>query len=57
MPYEVNVVLVAPAEDAPSVANARADLLRIGMDRVTGWVAADELLAGSGAAGGVAAGS
>ena len=52
VPYDVDVVLVAPGGDASGVASARADLLRIGMDRVTGWVDADELLSAYTAAGG-----
>lgn len=52
VPYDVDVILVAPADGAPQVASARADLLRIGMDRVTGWVLAEELLPAFTAAGG-----
>jgi len=52
VPYDVDVVLVAPADGVTQVASARADLLRIGMDRVTGWVLADELLPAFTAAGG-----
>ncbi len=52
VPYDVDVLLVAPADGAPQVASARADLLRIGMDRVTGWVLAEELLPAFTAAGG-----
>jgi len=52
VPYDVDVVLVAPADGVTQVASARADLLRIGMDRVTGWVLADELMRAYTAAGG-----
>jgi len=48
----VDVLLVAPPEGAALVASARADLLRIGMDRVTGWALADALVAAFTAAGG-----
>jgi len=50
VPYDVEVVLLAPTEgmDAAAsdalVAAARADLLRIGLDRVTGWASADQVL-------------
>lgn len=52
VPYDVDVLLVAPPEGAALVASARADLLRIGMDRVTGWALADALVAAFTAAGG-----
>jgi hydroxyacylglutathione hydrolase len=50
--YDVDVVLVAPTDGDSLVASARADLLRIGMDRVTGWVQADELQTAYAEAGG-----
>lgn len=55
VPYDVDIVLVAPVDDAALVASARADLLRIGLDRVTGWVPADALLSAFAEAGGAAA--
>jgi len=55
VPYDVDVVLVLPVAEASLVAQARADLLRIGMDRVTGWVVAAELLGAFTAAGGTPA--
>jgi hydroxyacylglutathione hydrolase len=45
VPYTVDVVLLAATEAADVVARARADLRRIGMDRVIGWAVSDDVLA------------
>lgn len=41
VPYDVDVVLLASSETAAHVPAARADLLRIGLDRVVAWADVD----------------
>ncbi len=58
VPYDVDLVLVAPApgfDDAsPLVARAAHDLAMIGLDRVIGWIDADDAVAAWTRAGGAA---
>ncbi|MEQ1692186.1 MAG: rhodanese-like domain-containing protein, partial [Gemmatimonas sp.] len=48
VPYDVDLVMLAPASDSETstlVASAVRDLAMIGLDRVIGWIDADEALA------------
>lgn len=53
VPYNVDIVLLAPADGEAMVERARHDLFHIGMDRVIGWARADEAIAALVRAGGV----
>lgn len=52
VPYDVDIVLLAPFGDDALVDRARRDLFRIGLDQVVGWASAGDVLAAHEARGG-----
>jgi hydroxyacylglutathione hydrolase len=53
VPYDVDIVLLAPDADVALVDRARRDLSRIGLDRIVGWATPDAVLSAHSARGGV----